>query len=131
MPGKFMTASEIVREDPEWGVMGWVSRPANGGKNLTVIDVTLKPGLGHVFHKHPDQEEVIFVIEGKVEQWLDQEKKMLAPGEAAFIPPGLVHASFAAGDAPARAIAILGPCVGEGGYEMVAMDDQEPWKSLR
>jgi hypothetical protein len=31
----------------------------------------------------------------------------------------------------AHFLAILGPCVGPEGYELVDMADEEPWKSLR
>ena len=40
-------------------------------KKLVVLEVTLSPTGGHNFHKHPQQEEVIYVIEGEIEQWLD------------------------------------------------------------
>ena len=104
---------------------------ATGAKDLTVIDVTLAPGKGHNFHKHPDQEEVIVVISGQVEQWLDREKRLLGPGDSVFIPAGIVHASFNAGSNEARLAAILGPCVGEIGYVSVEMGAEAPWNTLR
>ena len=132
MSGKFVPAAAVERETLDWGTLGWVSRPpSTGAQQLTVIDVDLLPGKGHDFHKHPDQEEVIFVIQGKIEQWLESEKQMLKPGDAVFIPKDLVHASFNVGDKPAKLLAILGPCVGEGGYEMVEVFDQDPWNALR
>ena len=105
--------------------------PSTGARQLTVIDVALTPGKGHNFHKHPDQEEVIYVIAGKVEQWVDRERRFLGPGDAAFIPAGTVHASFNAGAADAKLVAILGPCVGEGGYELVDVAGEAPWNTMR
>ena len=67
-----------------------------------------KPGGGHNFHKHPNQEEVIYVVEGEIEQWVDQEKRRLGPGDSAFIPADMVHASFNVSDQPAKFLAILG-----------------------
>lgn len=132
MSGKFIPATAVERETLDWGALGWVSRPpSTGAQQLTVIDVDLLPGKGHDFHKHPDQEEVIFVLEGEIEQWLEQEKQTLQPGDAVFIPKDVVHASFNVGDEPAKLLAILGPCVGEGGYEMVEVAAEEPWRSLR
>ena len=96
-----------------------------------MIDVGLDPGKGHNFHKHPDQEEVILVVAGKVEQWIDREKAILDPGDSAFIPADIVHASFNVGDHPAKIVAILGPCVGPIGYELVDVADDAPWKTLR
>ena len=132
MPGKFIIRTEDPAETLDWGQLRWLSNPpATGAKDLTVIDVTLDPGKGHNFHKHPDQEEVIVVISGQVEQWLDREKRLLGPGDSVFIPAGVVHASFNTGAAEAKLAAILGPCVGEIGYVSVEMGDEAPWNTLR
>lgn len=131
MSGKFVLASEAMRETLDWGTLGWMTRPATGAANLVVIEVNLLPGRGHNFHKHPDQEETIYVLAGEVEQWLAQERRVLRAGDAVFIAPDVVHASFNVSSTPAQLLAILGPCVGDGGYVSVEMGEQEPWKSLR
>ncbi|MBZ9936194.1 cupin domain-containing protein [Mesorhizobium sp. BR1-1-16] len=130
--GQFIIAGETPQEHLDWGRLRWMSHPpATGADQLTVIDVTLSPGKGHDFHKHPDQEEVIYVTAGRVEQWVGEEKRLLGPGDAAFIPPGVVHASFNAGDEDARVVAILGPCIGVNGYVSVEVAGEAPWKDLR
>ena len=132
MSGKFITTEKMERDTLDWGVMGWVSRPSTTNtKDLVVIEVTLEPGGGHNFHKHPEQEEVIYVLEGKVEQWLKDEKQILGQGDSVFIPADAVHASFNAFDQNAKLLAILGPSVGEEGYQLVEVYDQEPWSNLR
>jgi quercetin dioxygenase-like cupin family protein len=133
MSGMFLPAAEIVREQLDWGWLAWCSRPAGtGAKNVVAIEVTLAPGGGHAFHKHPQQEEVIYVIEGEVEQWREEENRMLGPGDAVFLPAGTVHASFNTSDGNAKLLAILGPSIGEGnGYEVVEVADQPPWRDLR
>lgn len=132
MAGSYITRSTLESDILDWGMMGWVSRPATtGARQLTVMEVTLTPGNGHNFHKHPDQEEVIYVVEGAIEQWLEQDRKQLGPGEAVFIPADVVHASFNVGSGPAKLLVSLGPCVGEGGYDLVDVSDQAPWKDLR
>ena len=68
---------------------------------------------------------------GQIEQWVHQERRMLGPGDSAFIGPDVVHASFNHGDGEAKLLAILGPCVGPEGYELVDVSDQEPWVSIR
>ena len=132
MGGKFVIASKTKPEVLDWGRLGWLSNPPNtGAAQLTVIDVTLTPGKGHDFHKHPDQEEVIYVVAGTVEQWVDRESRVLKAGDCAFIPADMVHASFNVGDGEAKMVAILGPCVGEIGYELVDVAGEAPWKDLR
>ena len=132
MAGKFVIAKDTELKIDDFGRSGWLSNPpTTGAKQLTVIDVNLDPGKGHNFHKHPDQEEVILVIAGTVEQWVDREKRILGPGDSAFIPADVVHASFNVGDSPAKIAAILGPCVGPIGYELVDVANDAPWKNLR
>ena len=132
MSGKYVIRSEVSPEVLDWGQLRWLSHPpATGAKALTVIDVTLSPGKGHAFHKHPDQEEVILVVAGEVEQWLDREKRLLGPGDSVFIPAGVVHASYNVGTEDAKVAAILGPCVGDIGYVSVEVADEAPWSGLR
>ena len=132
MTSRFVLGKEVEREQLDWGELGWISRPpTTGSQEITVIEVTLNPGKGHNFHKHPDQEEVIYVMSGEVEQWLEQKKQILKPGDAIFIGKDIVHASFNTGSQLARLMVVLGPCVGEIGYESVEVGDQAPWNSLR
>lgn len=129
---KFVMQSDTVRESLEWGTLGWLSHPpATKNEQLTVIDVELFPGQGHNFHRHPDQEEVIVCVRGTVEQWLGTEMRLLNPGDAVYIDADQVHATFNEGSESAFVLAILGPCVGEAGYEVVEVADQAPWKDLR
>lgn len=132
MNGKFTHTTEVERDQLPFGELGWISRPAStNAKQLVVIEGSLAPGFGHNFHKHPEQEEVLYVIEGEVEQWLEQNKRVLKPGDSVFIPADVVHALFNISDKPIKVLAILAPCVTTDGYVSVEMSDQEPWKSLR
>jgi len=133
MSGMFIPAAEAVRENPEWGSLAWCCRPAGtGSKGLVVIEVTLSPGGGHAFHHHPQQEEVIYCLDGEVEQWLDRQKRVLKAGDCVYIPGGTVHASFNTSTRNAKLLAILGPCIGrENGYEVEEVAGEEPWKGLR
>jgi quercetin dioxygenase-like cupin family protein len=132
MAGRYVSKSQAKRDKQDWGEMAWMSGPATTGtEKLTVIEATLSPGHGHDFHTHPDQEEVMYVLEGQIEQWIDRNKKVLERGDSAFIPAGAVHGSFTVGNAPAKLLAILSPCSGPEGYVLVDKSGQEPWKSLR
>jgi quercetin dioxygenase-like cupin family protein len=132
MSGMFLTSAEVARETLDWGTMGWCCRPKGTGmKNLVVIEVEFGPGGGHAFHKHPDQEEVIYCISGEVEQWLDQKKQILKPGDSIIIPAGTVHASFATSGGE-KLLAILSPAIDDAdGYAVEEVADQEPYASLR
>ena len=132
MIGQFMLSAETEQEKLDWGKLRWMSHPpSTGAGQLTVIEVSVEPGQGHDFHKHPDQEEVIYCVAGKVEQWLGEERREMGPGDSVFIRADVVHATFNIGDEDAVLLAILGPCVGDMGYELVEVADQAPWNGLR
>ena len=46
------------------------------------------PRKGHNFHYHSNQEEVLYVVSGTVEQWLERERRTLGPGDSIFIRLG-------------------------------------------
>ena len=132
MNGAFIPSTEAQRDDAPWGVSRWFSRPsATGTRQLVVIEVELEPGAGHSFHRHPDQEEVLYVLEGQVDQWLEREHRTLHPGDAIFIHKDVVHASFNVSSRPAKFLAILGPSVGADGYLTVDVSEEPAWKDLR
>jgi quercetin dioxygenase-like cupin family protein len=131
LTGKFRMANENEQDDADWVARRWVCHPAStGATQLTVVDATLAPGQSHGFHTHPDQEEVIYVLAGVVEQWIDREKRTLGFGDAAFVPAGTVRASFNAGAGDARLVAIFGPSIGEG-FTVVDVSGDLPWKDIR
>ena len=132
MKRQFRSSSEAKREEVPWGSLAWFSDPDTTGANaLIVVEVHFEPASGHNFHKHPNQEEVIYVIDGEIEQWVDQEKRTLRAGDSALIEKNVVHASFNSTARDARALAILGPAIGTDGYELVDVSEEEPWASIR
>ena len=132
MSNIFRISKEANPETMYFGTLRWLSHPAStGADQITGIDATIVPGQGHAFHRHPDQEEIIFVVSGKLEQWVEREKRVLGPGDAVFIPRGVVHGSFNAGDEDLRLIVIFSPSIGEMGFVSVEMADEAPWAELR
>lgn len=131
MGGRFLMRRELAVESMPWGRVTWLTGPKQvGAGKLTCMEVGLNPGTGHGFHFHPNQEELIYVLEGRIEQWLETEKRILAAGDCVFIPQGMVHASYNIFQEPARVLPVLGPCAGDG-YEVVEVFTQPPWNTLK
>ena len=65
-----------------------------------------------------------------MEQWVEKEKRILKPGDAAHIPAGVVHATFNASQADATILAILSPGASKGPF-MVDVSGESSWKDLR
>lgn len=95
-----------------------------------LVRVTMPPGKGHQFHRHPAMEEIIYVIQGKAEQWVDKEYRILGPGDSAHIPMNMVHGTYNAGETDLVFLAILSPAKFEG-PALVDVADEAPWAGLR
>jgi quercetin dioxygenase-like cupin family protein len=129
---RFVKLGDLKHESFEWGEVDWRCRPdITGSKQITILEVTLAPAAGHPFHVHPEQEEVIAVRSGRIEQWLEQERTELGPGDSVYIDANVVHASYTLGSEPAQLFVVLSPSRGENGYEVVDVFEDEPWRSLR
>jgi quercetin dioxygenase-like cupin family protein len=132
MKGKFLKKGQLELTETPWGPMQWLSRPGTtGAKDIVCTIVDLAAGGFHNFHKHPGQEELIYVLKGTVEQWLEGEMKVLKPGDAVFIEAGVVHASFNVGKNTAQLFVVLGPAKGRAGYKAVDVSTRKPWSGLR
>jgi quercetin dioxygenase-like cupin family protein len=128
----FIKLEDVRREQFDWGVIGWRLVPSNGAQHLVVMDVELQPGGGHDFHRHPGQEEMIIVKQGEITQFIDKESTTMGPGDSAFVPEGVVHASFNDSDETAYLQVVISPSLGgETGYGLEEVHEQEPWASLR
>ena len=128
----FVKQSDVRQENFDWGVIGWRLTPDAGAKHLVIMDVTLEPGEGHDFHRHPGQEEMVIVRQGRILQYLEQQSTTLEPGDSVFIEEDIVHASFNDGGESALLQVAIAPSLGEGsGYGLVDMSGEEPWASLR
>ncbi len=128
----FISLDDVRREQFDWGVIGWRLVPTHGANHLVVMDVELQPGGGHDFHRHSGQEEMIIVKLGAITQFVGEESRSLTAGDSAFVPEGVVHASFNDSEQTAYLQVVISPSLGgETGYGLEEVADQEPWASLR
>ena len=129
---RFVMKAKVPTEDFEWGSAGMrCAPPGTGCDTFVVMGVRLDPGFFHAFHKHPDQDEMITVVSGKVTQFLEGESTVLGPGDSVYIDKDVVHGSYNDFDEPAELAVVLAPPVTDGGYIAVDVSAEEPWASLR
>ena len=103
--------------------------------------LTLGPNDAFNFHQHPRQDEVIYVVDGSMEGWVEQENTTLGPGDVIVAPAGTVHACFNASDQPLKLFIVLSPLLPDVdedfemhdgyGWEMVDVSGEEPGSTLR
>lgn len=125
-----LRASDIERQ--EWPGMGSLGFLADSS-HLILGDLFFTPGDAFNFHHHPNQEEALYMTEGSLEAWIEEEKTTIGVGDALVLPPGTVHACFNVSDKTAKMIVVLSPKIEteEMGFELVDVSSEEPWASLR
>ncbi len=132
MTRHFIEHDAIEPDRVPWGERRTLSSPSStGSEQIVLLHVTLRPGAFHAFHRHPEQEEMLFVLEGTVEQWVGTERRVLSTGDSCFIPRDIPHASFNESGEVVRLLAVLSPAVGPTGHTMIDVSTEEPWASLR
>lgn len=128
---RFVQNSDVEVEELPWGPHEWLCRPGlTKAEQLLLVRVNMPSGQAHRFHRHPELEEIIYVISGKAEQWIDHEHKILGPGDVAHVPADIVHGTWNAGQDTLVFLAILGPARSAGPM-LIDVSDEEPWRSLR
>ena len=128
---RFVGGSEAQVEHLPWGPHEWLSRPGlTEADQLLLVRVTMPPGKGHAFHRHPEMEEIIYVVSGQAEQWVERDKRTLNPGDTAHVPVNLVHGTYNDADDALVFLAILAPAKITG-PPLIDMSKEKPWDELR
>ena len=128
---RFVSAKEMQVEPSPWGPHEWLSRPGlTDAEELLMVRVRMPKGKAHQVHRHPAMEEIIYVVSGTAEQWVDREKRILKAGDSAHIPRDVVHGTYNVGNATLVCLAILSPARFEG-PALVDVHTEEPWRSLK
>ena len=64
---------------------------ASGAESLCMFEQWSEPGRGAPTHTHFGVEEVILVVDGRAEIWIDGETSVLERGGTALVPPHALH----------------------------------------
>jgi quercetin dioxygenase-like cupin family protein len=85
-----------------------VGGEATGGQ-LGVALVTQPPGIATPLHRHQNEAEAFYLLDGEMTYVAGDETYELAGGWFMYLPRGLPHAFRIRGDRPARFIALTVP----------------------
>jgi quercetin dioxygenase-like cupin family protein len=125
---RFVKSDEARVFYAPWGKHWFLSEPElTAAAGLMLVRVAMPPGAGHQFHTHPESDEIIYVVDGVAEQWVDRENRRLRAGDSAYIPKGVVH--HAPYEAATDVLAILSPAPSKAVHRRLLQ--REPWRSLR
>jgi quercetin dioxygenase-like cupin family protein len=70
----------------------WLVTEQTVGATATVFGVTIfPPGAKHELHRHPNVEEVEYIVSGRGIAYVDGSSVALGPAEALFVPRNAYH----------------------------------------
>jgi len=94
--------------DHYWHYSAEISKQAD----LYMVKVVMPKGGTHNFHRHPEMSEILYILKGEAEQWVEGEKRILKANDSVYIEANVVHATFNAGQEDLEFLAILSPASG-------------------
>ena len=78
----------------------------NGAAQLCIFEQWIAPGSGAPTHSHP-VEEVLTVLAGEAEMWLDDKNAIVSAGQSLIVPAGRHHGFRNSGTATLHLHAVL------------------------
>ncbi len=78
----------------------------------SLAEARLPVGASTTPHRHPQTEEIYYMLEGEAMMEIDGEQQRVKPGDAIAIPPGARHQITCLGDIPLKFLCTCAP-----GYE--------------
>lgn len=90
-------------ENLDWGRLEWmVSGRLGNSTTLTVGKCYIKPGCANPPHHHPNCDEVLHVLRGRIEHRVGDEYVEMSAGDTISIATGQVHNARNVGDEEAE-----------------------------
>ncbi len=98
-----LRAAESAKVPMPSGSLTWLASGQLGNSEaMTVGLAVLPPGGANPLHFHPNCEEVLHVLEGRILHAMGDRREEMAPGDTVTIPAMMVHNAKNIGDADAR-----------------------------
>jgi mannose-6-phosphate isomerase-like protein (cupin superfamily)/sugar phosphate isomerase/epimerase len=105
-PGHAQVAAKAVKViQTTWGTLHWISDGnvfADCGQTLGLV--TVHAGWSNGVHRHPSDQEILYVRRGKCRHQCGDQEVLLEPGDVLFIPAGQAHGAVNIGDEPLELI---------------------------
>lgn len=99
---------EVAGRDHYWHYNPEITQAAE----TILVKVVVPVGGGHPFHRHPEMNEILYILKGRAEQWVEEEMQYLERGDSVYIAPDVVHATYNAGEEELEFLAVLSPAHG-------------------
>jgi oxalate decarboxylase/phosphoglucose isomerase-like protein (cupin superfamily) len=85
-------AADRVNAKQAWGELFWhTSAAMKNSAVMTTGTVIIKPGQGNPRHYHPNCDEILSVVSGRIEHTMNEVTVVLEAGDTVSIPRGALH----------------------------------------
>jgi len=98
-----------------------ISPQTVGSKSLEVLLGVVTTGNGGALHKHPDIEQVNYILEGRARVEVGGQVEELGPGDTCFFPAGEPHAFTVISEEPVKVLVIYSPPYQENPEQLVVL----------
>jgi len=96
---------EAKRIDEDWGSLRWLAGQTIGNaQGMVVGRVIIKKGQSNPRHSHPNCEEMLYLLRGRLEHTVGQQKVITEAGDVIVVPAGVPHVALNIGDEDADMI---------------------------
>jgi quercetin dioxygenase-like cupin family protein len=92
-----------------WSILGQTYVPKHVSGSSLSWHATLPDGTFVPPHIHPTQDEFVYMLEGRLDFWLDGKHSVAGPGDLARLPMGRAHGIFNRSGATARCLFWVSP----------------------
>ncbi len=83
-------AAHRIEED--WGSLTWLAgRKLGNAEGLTLGRVVIKKGCSNPRHSHPNCEEALYLLKGRLRHTMGDEVAVLEPGDTIVLDAGVPH----------------------------------------
>jgi quercetin dioxygenase-like cupin family protein len=92
-----------------WNILGQTYVPKSLTEHSFSWHATFPPGTFVPPHIHPTQDEYIYMLEGRLDFWLNGQETAATAGDLTRLPRGEPHGIFNKSDAPAKCLFWVAP----------------------
>ena len=94
--------AESKTDHQRWGRLTWLASEELTGSHITLGRVVIKAGQANPMHAHDNCEEVLYLLQGRLEHTFGEETVILEAGDTIVVPPGKMHNAVSIGDSDAH-----------------------------
>jgi quercetin dioxygenase-like cupin family protein len=118
--GRDVVGRVMTRPDQEGLIVkNIINREVAGARSIIMLSSELPPGKVHLLHRHPNAEQIMYVLEGTCLALSEERAMRLSEGDAVFIAQGEWHGVRNESDRPVVTLVIYAGAgtLEEAGYE--------------